>query len=188
MTSAQLNNPRARGCLWSVVPVLLVLTGCSGPYADLAKDFAADGEPAGLLVKGSQVVMASTRHRGAYTFGGRQVFVSDTAVDIRAESSTFGLLPNLRLPATGVSGCSMTCFGSRDRRANLVLAQQGAEVSFEAASEIVEWCWQNGLPMFSGADKRGWLYEGRPLPSKAAYVRAARDVYEQQADRACMGY
>jgi hypothetical protein len=82
----------------------------------------------------------------------------------------------------------MTCFGGGDRRADLVFEQQGAEVSFDAAPEILEWCWQNGLPMLSGAEERGWLYEGRPLPAKAGYVQVAREEYDRRAHRTCMGY
>jgi hypothetical protein len=121
-------------------------------------------------------------------FGGLRVYLSDGAVELRPRSTSVGLLDDLRLPATSVSGCSMTCFGGNDRHADLLLGQQEAEVSFDAAAEIVDWCWRNNLPMLSGAQERGWLYEGRALPSKADYEPVARDEYERQANRTCMGY
>ena len=175
-----------RICSTSVL--LLLLAGCGGPYNDLARDFTAQGEPTGVEIDAARVVMVSRKHRGAYTFGGLRVFLSESAVELRPRSTYLGLLKKLRLPADGVSGCSMTCFGGKDRHADLVFGPQEAEVSFDASSEIVDWCWQNELPMLSGAQERGWLYEGRSLPSKADYEPVTRDEYEQQANRTCMGY
>jgi hypothetical protein len=173
---------------WSAGLLLLILAGCTGPYDDLATDFTAVGDPTGVQIKGDRVVMSSRKHRGAYTFGSVRVFLTDAAVEIGPTTVARPLLANLRLPAASVSGCSMTCFGGHDRRASLVFEQKGAAVSFDAASEIVEWCWQNGVPMLSGAAKRGWLYQGLPLPSRAGYVRPSREDYARQAERACMGY
>jgi hypothetical protein len=69
-----------------------------------------------------------------------------------------------------------------------VVERQGAEISSDVASKIVDWCWQNTLPMLTGAEERAWLYERRPLPSKGRYVPVPRDEYERQANRTCMGY
>ena len=168
---------------------LCLLAGCGGPYVDLAKDFTAQGEPTGGRINVKRVVIVSQRHRGAYNYRGvLEVSLTANAVEIRPTFPQSVALDRLTLPAERVTGCSMTCFGSEDRRADLVFEQQGAEVTFDAAADIVDWCWRNGLPMLTGAQERAWLYESRPLPSKAAYLRVTRDEYERQAHNTCMGY
>jgi len=165
------------------------LMACGGPYVDLAAAFPGKGPPGGTELKVRRVVLISTRHRGAYNYTGvLKVTVADRAIEIRPRAPQSLFLADLTLPASGVSGCSMTCFGTDDQRADLVFADQGAEVSFDAAAEVVEWCWRNGLPMLSGKQEREWLYEGHALPSKRASVRVARDEYARQARSTCMGY
>lgn len=132
--------------------------------------------------------MTSQRHRGAYTFRSVQLFLSKTDLEIWPSPGHLGTLRSLRIPAASVSGCSLTCFGGADRHGDLVLEAQGAQLSFDAASEIVEWCWRNGLPMLTGAEERAWMYGKQPLSSKARYVPVPRDEYERQANRTCMGY
>jgi len=182
-------TPRHRTPRTGIALALLVLTGCSrGAYRDLEAGFAAEGGPSGIRTPANRLFMVSTRHRGAFQVGGVQVFLSADAVEIRPRFPASAYLRNLRLPAASISACSMTCFGPEDRYADLLLEPQGAQVSVDAASELVEWCWQNDLPMASAAETRGWLYRGHSLPSRTAYARVSREDYEEQARRACLGH
>lgn len=82
----------------------------------------------------------------------------------------------------------MTCFGVRDQNVDLLFEKHGADIQFDDANEFINWCWRNDIPMTSGASKRDWLYSGKALPSREAFVRVSKEEYEKQAHRACLGY
>ncbi|KAB2915548.1 MAG: hypothetical protein F9K30_18985 [Dechloromonas sp.] len=166
-----------------------VLAGCSGPYDDLGQAFVAKTEPKGTSTDVRRLVLVSTRHRGALSYD-RTMAVSLTAdtVEIRPKFPFSLIEKGLDLPASQVSGCAMTCFGVQDQHVDLLFEEHGADISFDVPSQFIDWCWRNNLPMFSGDSKRGWLYSGRPLPTKTGYVQVAKESYEKQAYRACLGY
>lgn len=55
---------------------------------------------------------------------------------------------------------------------------------------MVQWCWDNSIPMASGKEKRDWLYDKKSLPSRKSYEEqlSSREVYDKQVERSCMGY
>jgi hypothetical protein len=165
------------------------LAGCSGPYDDLAKDFAAKGEPQGQRTSVSAMTLVSNRHEGAFNYNGViTVSLAANTVEIRPISPASFFLGGLDLPAERISGCSMTCFGVDDQHADLLFESHGAEISFDGAAEFIDWCWRNDLPLISGANRRDWLYAGGSLSGKAAYLPVPRDEYERQALQACRGF
>jgi hypothetical protein len=174
----------------SLLPLLaVVLTGCSGPYDDLGQNFAVHTEPKGANTEVRRVVLVSTRHHGAFSYDRvMAVSITSNTVEIRPRFPFSLFQKGIDLPASQVSGCAMTCFGVQDKHVDLLFESHGADISFDAPSKFIDWCWRNNLPMFSGANKRDWLYSGKSLPTKAGYVQVSRENYENQAQQACLGY
>ena len=180
---------RSLSRLRSVLLILIAagLVGCSGSYEDLEGAFGVEDGVTGDGVGMVEIVLVSTTHRGAYTLH-PDVILTDSTVEIRPRFPLSLFHRDLSLPASAISGCSMTCFGMDDKNADLLFEDQGVKVSFGAAPEMVDWCWQEGLPMLSGESVRGWQYSGRALPAKAEYSQVDKEEYEQQANSACTGY
>lgn len=172
-----------------VLVALNALLACAGPYDDLAKDFEAAGQAKGANVGVNNVVLVSTKHRGAFSYrGGMTVSLTENVVEVRTDFPLNLFEKSIDLPAAQVSACAMTCFGVKDRNVDLLFVAHGADIQFDAAAEFIDWCWRNGIPMASGAQKRDWLYSGKALPSRETYTRVSREEYEKQAHRACLGY
>jgi hypothetical protein len=169
--------------------IAIALSGCSGPYDDLGQSFSVQTSPKGTNVEVRRLVLGSTRHRGAFSYD-RVMAVSLTAdaVEIRPKFPFSLIEKSIDLPASQVSGCAMTCFGVQDKHVDLLVESHGADISFDVPSKFIDWCWQNNLPMFSGANKRDWLYSGKSLPTKVGYVQVPKEEYESQAHQACLGY
>ena len=172
-----------------VIGVLVALGACKGPYEDLSKDFEARSGATGSEVAVRNIVLVSTKHQGAFSYhGGMSVSLTENAVEVRPDFPLSLFVKSLDLPSSRVSGCAMTCFGVGDQNVDLLFEQHGADVQFDAATEFMDWCWRNEIPMISGANKRDWLYSGKTLPARETYARVSKEEYEKQAHRACLGY
>lgn len=179
------------GCMriLGALGLVLVLTACYGPYEDLSQDFEAHGKAKGSEVKVRNIVLDSTKHRGAFSYrGSMSVSLTEDVVEVRPDFPLSLFVKNLDLPSSRVSGCAMTCFGLSDQNVDLLFENHGVDIQFDAAKEFIDWCWRNHVPMISGANKRAWLYSGKTLHSRESYVRVTKEDYEKQAQRACLGY
>ena len=71
---------------------------------------------------------------------------------------------------------------------DLLIGQEGIEISFVKSNQIIEWCWENKLPVISGKVKRSWMYKKNKLPSKDGYEQVSKEKYYSQMKSACNGY
>lgn len=172
-----------------VLGLLIPLAACSGPYEDLSQEFEAHGKAKGSELEMRNIVLVSTKHRGAFSFhGGMSVSLTENMVEVRPDFPLSLFVKSLDLPSSRVSGCAMTCFGTRDQNVDLLFEKHGADIQFDAAKELIDWCWRNDVPMTSGTNKRDWLYSGKALPPRETYSRVSKEEYEKQAYQACLGY
>ena len=112
----------------------LALTACDGPYEDLSKDFEASGKTIGSEVSVRNIVLVSTKHRGAFSYhGGMSVSLTGDTVEVRPDFPFSLFVKSLDLPASKVSACAMTCFGVRDQNVDLLFENHGADIQFDAA-------------------------------------------------------
>jgi hypothetical protein len=137
------------------------------------------------------VVFTSQRHAGAHTFN-RALKVRLLPTEIELEPVfpfTLGMKP-VRIPAQAVGGCSRTCFGDGVWDADILLPTTGTELSIPSSFAVVDWCWNNQLPMVSGKDRRDWMYNRTPLPDRSKYVDqlSSREKYDRQGKQSCLGY
>ena len=96
--------------------------------------------------------------------------------------------PSAQVPTDAISGCGMTCF-SKDRwYVDILIGDLGIEIGVREAPEVIDWCWEQGLPMVSGTQRRGWLYEGGELPRRDEYEQVGREEYRRKTRRSCQGF
>ena len=190
MTDTQ---PKLAFALGGLLPVFiagvmfLMLSG-DGPYRDLEVTFpAVTGADSGLVVS-DRVVFASTKHRGSYNYDGVRVTLSDDFVELNPQFPLNAGLQRVQIPEAAIAGCSKTCGGWWT--ADLLIESTGTEISLEESQSVLDWCWNNRIPMISGADRREWLYNGASLPGRESFAAqlGSREQYDRQATLACQGY
>ncbi len=180
--------------LSSVVAIVVVaLTGCRGPYADLEENFSAPSRQSASSpsIPINRIVLLSQKHKGAYSFG--RVF------EVRLLSTTIELTPVfpfslamgvVSVPTESVGGCSRTCFGNGNWEANLIVPTASAQIDLPKSKETIDWCWANKIPMLSAKERDAWLYSSTLLPSRASFTEqlSSREKFDQQGEQSCLGY
>jgi hypothetical protein len=175
-------------------PALLILmaivgAACGGSYDVLEKAFPAKTDLQPKLIASRTIVLTSTPHSGAENLRGIvNIGLAPAFVEISADKAFDLFYSRIQIPNDAIAGCSKTCFGSTKWDTDLLLEDVGIQVSIENAQEVLDWCWDNGLPMISSSVRRAWKYEGKALPRKADYVRVSKNEYASQAKSACLGY
>ncbi|MGO9805059.1 MAG: hypothetical protein ACLPTL_16670, partial [Steroidobacteraceae bacterium] len=141
---------------------VIVLSGCSESYDDLASAFPASKTSTGSALAADSIVITSQRHRGATSYHGVvTVRASADAVDVNI---AMPFTKPLSIPQREIAACAMTCFGTSDPNVDLIIPRTGTDLMVRG-KELLDWCWSNRKPMLSGAAQRAWNYSGAPLPS-----------------------
>jgi|SRR5882672_1534404 len=175
-----------------LLSLLLLLAACEGPYADLQSAFPAAAPASAPSLPPAQLLLVSTKHEGAFTYG-------EGVVAVRLLSNGVEMIPafpfslameSVFIPIASIDGCSRTCFGDGVWNANLLVAVTGTEISLPQSRAAVEWCWTRQIPMISSADRRAWLYTGASLPDRGKFAEqlASRDKFDLQAKQSCLGF
>ena len=172
-----------------VLTVSALLAGSGGLYSDLAAQFPAKSELSTVVLESKSIVLTGTNRRGAQSLQEVvKVGLDSSGIQLRPSFPLSIGFPPADIPLDAISGCGMTCFGKDRWDVDLLLGQLGIEVGISQAPEVIEWCWESGLPMISGKIKREWMYSGGQLPSRDDYIQVDREEYERQTKRRCQGY
>jgi len=166
-----------------------VLTACGGPYTEVANQFPAKSDFPSEKLESKTLVLTGTNRRGAQNLQKIvDVGLDNSGIHFRPDFP-FGFgFPPAEVPLDAISGCGMTCFNKDRWDVDLLLGDLGIEIGISQTPEVIEWCWERGLPMISGKDKRNWMYSGGRLPSRDGYEQVDREEYRQQTKRRCQGY
>jgi hypothetical protein len=99
-------------------------------------------------------------------------------------------MKRLQIPRSAVTLCSQTCFGPSRWDAHLLLAEPEIEISIPNSKEVIDWCWEQRVPIASGEARRNWMHNKVALPSPAtlAHQFSSREVFDRAAKQACLGY
>jgi len=171
--------------------ILFIVAGvaCGGSYDDLEKAFPAKSELKPRMVASRTIVLTGKYHSGAENLRGvANVGLTSGFVEIGADKPFALMYSKIQIPVDAITGCSKTCFGPSKWDADLLLNDVGIDIGIENSQDVLDWCWDNGLPLISSSARRAWMYEGKGLPSKTGYVRVSKDEYTSQTRSACMGY
>lgn len=162
---------------------------CGGAYNELEKAFPAKSDLQPKIVASRTIVLTRRPSSGAENLRGiANVGLTPAFIEIRADKPFELFYSKIQIPTEAITGCSKTCFGSTKWDADLLLDDVNIEVSIQNSQEVIDWCWENGLPMISSSVRRAWKYEGKALPRKTDYVRVSKNEYASQARSACLGY
>jgi hypothetical protein len=163
----------------------------SAEYRDLEQIYGGKPAWSSPAQTSLQVELSSNRRRASSsTFNSTlKMRLATEGVQLQPGPNAIGM-GIVTIPTTAVAACSMSCFGNLARRVNLLLPEPGIQVDLLNSPEVVNWCWQNRIPMATSAARRAWLYEGVPLPDKKSYAQqlSSRPAYDDQASQSCMGY
>ena len=169
-----------------IIILAFTLVACNEPYSELEKKYPANDKSESKAIESKTIVLTSQNYRPAYNYNGiANVKLDDGFIEI--EVSIF-LLEPVHIPKQAITGCKKTCFGKSKWNADILLGDDGIEVSFDLSSEVIDWCYDNDLPVITGKQKRDWMYNKKPLPSFNSYVQVDREEYDQQIHSSCMGY
>ncbi len=170
----------------------LFLVACSGPYGELAEEF--DREPRGLRgleeLSAKTIVLVSPNRAGTYNYiKMMNIGLLSTSVYVRPRAPFNTVMSNLWIPASAIDACSRSCLAPTERYTGLVMAGLGVELNIPNAPEVLEWCWNNEIPILPFADRKAWLVQRASLPDKSVYAGqfASREAYDEQVKLSCAG-
>jgi len=164
--------------------------GCAGPYSDLEASFKSDKNVVAQRISSKSMFLASTSKRSANYQGTVSIKLSPDWIEIEQDHPLGFFSHRLLIPKGAVLACSKTCFGDTNWEANLLIVRTGTQISVPNGGELMEWCWNNRIPMVSGNDRRQWLYNNKVLSVGQKYPEqfASREKYEMQKKMSCLGY
>lgn len=172
-----------------VTLVFVAVAGCSkGPYRDLESRFRAKASFSSRPIAQKTIILVSPKHRGAFAYKNVvAIRLSSTGIEIRP---TLGFMQTVQVPIGEIRGCSMKCFGGSTWDAVVLVGQPPTEIGIPNATELINWCWQNRVPMVTTKVHDDWLYKHMPLPDRAAFAAqfSSRARFDEQTRRTCMGY
>jgi hypothetical protein len=160
-------------------------------YRYLADKFPVSGE---FLNEHESLVPSMSITRQQRVFGAtslREIMnlhISDTKVTLQPKVPYSFFYRAFELQAKDIHSCSKQCGGATEYI--IIVAKPGVEISMEGVPELMEWCWQNRLPMLSSRMRIKWLYTGEELPSKQAMIDklTTHEDYLYQTKQSCLGY
>ena len=119
---------------------------------------------------------------------GMTVLTTDQSVAIEPSFPDSMFYSAFEIPGTAVHSCSRQCGGGKDYI--LILEDLETEIRIEDASDLMDWCWDNQIPILSSNSRREWLYNGTNLPTLADLGESlvSRSAFDEKAKRACQGY
>jgi hypothetical protein len=176
---------------WIALAVL-TLTACSGgPYSELESKFASVNVADGPPIPTTTLVLVGKKHRGAFNYKKTMAIrLLANAVEIEPAGPLAFTMKTVRIPREAIGFCSQTCFGPERWDADLLLPDTGIEIGIPESREVMNWCWEQRLPIASGQARRDWMYNGKPLPERSMLDRqfSSRAAFDAAARRSCLGY
>ena len=163
--------------------IALALAGCGTPYRSLAEEFPSRSDfPA--RAASSELFSITVRHNPRVESLALDVGMDDSAIHLRPAAGSRYTTVSAEIPLHAIAACSKTCFPGR-QEVNLLLREPGIQLGITEAPEVLEWCWQAGLPLISAAVRTEWLYGDAELPNVDDYGQVDREEFYRQADQIC---
>jgi hypothetical protein len=118
-----------------------------------------------------------------------QLRITPKAIQLEPGPAAAGL-DIVNIPAEAVGACGGSSYGARSRSVHLLIPREGVEIELLRERDMVDWCFDNRLPMLSGEQRENWRYNRAPLPPKEGFSAqfVSRDAYHEAAIRAFNGY
>jgi hypothetical protein len=157
-------------------------------YSDLQTRYGVASAIEVPDIENTALTVTGPAHKGAETyFEGVSLKVSNQSIIVAVNSEKLG---TVAIPTEEIVGCSMTCFGTEDRRLDLILVELGSVLSFPTNEKLEKWCWESKKQIYSGAIQRAWEYSGASLPPYNGEDPQfkSKGAYDSQLYQSCLGY
>jgi hypothetical protein len=181
---------RTKLLIGAVIAVGLAATCSSGPYAALAARFRSKAPFTGRQIASRTLVLIGPGYDGATNYREMMsVSLSRGAVEIKGWGISSVLFTPLRIPRSEVRFCGKTCFGVSNWDAELVLENPAIKVMFHNAQEIIDWCWEERVPILPTSAETSWLYQKGPLPNPSTMESqfTTREAFDRAVRQSCLG-
>lgn len=172
----------------SVLILAIALVACSKTYNELDSAYGAGHISDTKPIPARSFFITSQKRVGATNIQGTAE-VRLPAGNIEISTGT-PFRRNLSIPSSDIEYCGMTCFGTDDKRVDLIIPKISANITIKNEKEMLSWCWENRKAIISGEDQRNWMYKHLPLPPQSKYTTqlSSRKTFDDQARQSCMGY
>lgn len=166
-----------------------LLPACNDPYNDLEASFKTEHTTSVAGTHVTNVRLTSTSKPSEVIKEGLSITLLPASIEIDPEFPYTVALKPLAIRADQIAGCSMTCSGDGSY-ADLLISSTGTEISFRKMAAVIDWCWDNKIPIISSKDRREWLYAAGTLPNRSKFLEqlSSRGLYLYQAQQSCLGY
>lgn len=157
-------------------------------YSDLQTEYGVALPIETPDIENTALTITGPAHKGAETyFEGVSLRISNQSIIVAVNSEKLGAVA---IPTKEIAGCSMTCFGTEDRRLDLIVVKLGSVLSFPTDEKLENWCWESKKQIYSGAIQRAWEYNGASLPpyNGGDPQFKSKSAYDTQLYQSCLGY
>lgn len=177
-------NTRPLGTLFGALLFCGLLAGCGEDWTRLEQPFGVETLGSEPSLYEMSLTISGPAHSGGAGYGDMaNLYLLDDAIGIHVG------LPRhqpLRIPASAITGCSMSCTGARDRQMDLLIASTGSILSLPGNTRLIQWCWQQRRPIYPGHMRHHWTQiEAMPAPVADGPALASQDEYRAALRRHC---
>lgn len=173
----------------ALIFMIVLISGCSDIYDDLETTYSKNKVPSDTTqLENKTFSVSSKKHEGIEAYRDiASIALSAQGVYLDAGAP---FTKRVFIPIEDVAGCAMTCFGTNDQHVDLLIPRTGTDLMIQSSKTLLNWCWKNKKPMFSGKSKRGWLYNNESLPPSSDFEEqfSNREIFDKQKERSCLGY
>lgn len=172
-----------------LIAMSFIIVGCGESYSRLEKDFPEKVTAKGNPIASNTIVLLSNKDVGAFSLNEIvSIYLNSNSIIMHVDFPFSLIHKPVSIPSNAIAGCEKTCFGKDNWQANILLAEQGISIGYKNAQEVIDWCWENHLPMITRKDSSPWLYSNGELPKRDGYEQVSRQKYAKQAEMRCRGY
>ncbi len=177
-----------------IVPIgmVVMIMSTNGVYTELANVFPSINDNEAKLISGNTLSLSKQLdHQSSLSIRDTMSFsLSGNNMHIRASFPLSLAYPDITIPKNEVYGCSKSCFSKSNWDAIVLIPKTKHQLSFENVEEILDWCWDQKIPIISSNDRRAWLYKGTSLPKRETLTSqlTSRAEYARRTQRSCAGY
>lgn len=174
----------------AVIALGLAATCSSGPYSELSARFGSKAAFTGTTIASNTIVLIGPQYDGATNYRRTMaVSVAPGAIEIKGRGVASVLFTPLRIPRADVRFCGKTCFGPSNWDAEIVLENPAVKIMFQNAQEIIDWCWDERVPILPTASDKSWLYQNGRLPDPTTMESqfSTRATFDHAVRQSCLG-
>ncbi|PRC92749.1 hypothetical protein [Solimicrobium silvestre] len=160
------------------------------PYGDLETAFKSTNYLQTKAISPTSVGFTSPDRKYSKYKGTMDIRLSADAMELDPTFPSSISNKKIVVPMNRIAACSRTCSGDNTWSADILIDNPATEIAVTQSQEVLEWCWDNHIPMVSGKDRRAFVYTRTPVPERSRYTEqlSSKAIYMEQGRQSCLGY